>query len=484
MIIRALRKALRPAVWVTAERAFNEIFFLLLFSVQAPILGPSAFGLIAAVMVFITFWESVPGHAITEALLSVRDIEQKHFSTATTISVLLCVVFGVVVFAFAGPLAAAFGNAELAAIMRIMSVLPLIHALSIAPVAAAQREMLFQSITLRTIISVVVGGVVGLILALMGAGVWALVWQAFVQRSVAVVVLWLAVPLRFRLGLSPRHLREVGGFALPVMVSRLMGWGSGQLPRLILGLFLGTADLGLFTLATRLNAIVTQVAIGPKAVVARVDLRRFATDNKALAAAVRRVFLQISFLSYPICFGGAAVTPTLFEAWLDQRWYPAVVPSELMLLSSAPYVTFYVTTAVLYALNMMKAEVAVATALNLGIVVAVVVSASFGLVATTATMAVVTLAAVPLALLVACRSCKLALSDLVAPQAPALVASCLMAGAVSLLRLELAPAYSSLTVLAVCIIAGVVLYALLIAALMPSYAVQTFQFLHRRAVAR
>ena len=80
VILRLLRKALRPSVWVTAERAFNEIFFLLLFSVQAPILGPSAFGLVAAVMVFITFWESVPGHAITEALLSIRAIEPRHFN--------------------------------------------------------------------------------------------------------------------------------------------------------------------------------------------------------------------------------------------------------------------------------------------------------------------------------------------------------------------------------------------------------------------
>jgi PST family polysaccharide transporter len=398
--------------------------------------------------------------------------------------VLLCVVFGVIVFAFAEPLADAFGNAELAAIMRAMAVLPLIHALSIAPVAAAQRDMLFQSITLRTIISLVAGGVFGLVLALMGFGVWALVWQALVQRSVAVVVLWLAVPLPFELGISRRHLREIGGFALPVMLSRVMGWGSGQLPRLILGLYLGPADLGLFTIAARLNAIVNAVAIGPKAVVARVDLRRFATDNRALADAVRRVFLQISMLSYPICFGGAAITPTLFQAWLDQRWYPAVVPSELMLLSSAPYVTFYGTTAVLYALNKQRAEAAVATALSLGVVVAVAVSASSGLVATTAMMAIVTLAAVPLAIVVVQRSCKLGLRDLIAPQAPAFVASCLMGGAVALLRAQLAPAHSSLTVLAVCIMAGVVLYTLLIAALMPSYAMQTFQYLHRRAVAR
>jgi O-antigen/teichoic acid export membrane protein len=228
-LIPKLLSRVRPTMWVTAERAFAELFFLLLFAIQAPILGPSAFGLITAVMVFVAFWEGVPGHAITEALLSIRKIEERHFSTVTTTSATLCLLFGFAVFGFAKPLAAAFGSAELASIMRVMSVLPLIHAFSIAPLAAAQREMRFQSTTLRTIASLLAGGVTGLVLALAGAGVWALVWQAIVQRIVAVIVLWLAVPIPFGFAVSRRHLREVAGFALPVMLSRVMGWAGGAI---------------------------------------------------------------------------------------------------------------------------------------------------------------------------------------------------------------------------------------------------------------
>ena len=279
-------------------------------------------------MVFIAFWEGVPGHAITEALLSIRQIDERHFSTVTTTAAFLSVLFGASVFGFAEPLAAAFGSPELVPIMRVMAVLPLIHAFSIAPLAAAQREMRFQSTTLRTIASLLAGGITGLVLALTGAGVWALVWQAVVQRIVAVVVLWLAVPIPFGLAMSRRHFREVSDFALPVMLSRVMGWASGQLPRLILGLYLGTADLGLFTLASRLNAMVNGVAIGPKATVARVDLRRFANSPGPLASAVRSMFLHISVLGYPACIGGAAIVPTLFHTWLDSRWYGAIVPSS------------------------------------------------------------------------------------------------------------------------------------------------------------
>ena len=76
MISRIIRDLLRPTVWVTAERVFTEVFSLTLFAVQARLLGPTAFGLIAAVMVFISFWDAVPMNAVLEALVSVRRIEE------------------------------------------------------------------------------------------------------------------------------------------------------------------------------------------------------------------------------------------------------------------------------------------------------------------------------------------------------------------------------------------------------------------------
>lgn len=466
-----LLSRVRPTMWVTAERAFAELFFLLLFAIQAPILGPSAFGLVTAVMVFVAFWEGVPGHAITEALLSIRQIEERHFSTVTTTAAILCLLFGAAVFGLAEPLAAAFGSPELASITRVMAVLPFIHAFSIAPLAAAQREMRFQSTTLRTIVSLLVGGFTGLVLALTGAGVWALVWQAIVQRTVAVVVLWLAVPIPLGFVVSRRHFREVASFAMPVMLSRVMGWASGQLPRLILGLYLGTADLGLFSLASRLNAIVNGVAIGPKATVARVDLRRFANAPAQLPNAVRGMFLHLSVLGYPACIGGAAIAPTLFRAWLDPRWYGAIVPSQLMLLSCAPYITFYGSTALLYALNLMKLEAGLATALSLGGVVAIIAGAPFGLVVAAAAIAAFACVVVPLPLLVIRRKCGLGLRDILLPQVPAFIASSGMGIAVSLLRLRLEAAGVP-NGLALCLelAAGAAIYAILLVLLLPEHA--------------
>jgi O-antigen/teichoic acid export membrane protein len=471
MMFRGLIRS-SPTLWITAERVLAQGLNLLILAVQAPILGPRAFGLVAVVMVFVGFWEGVPASAAQDALISIRNIERLHFSTVTAICTLASFVLGAVLFIFSQPIAAALGDVELTSVMRAMAVVPLIQALSIAPTATAQRGMLFRSITLRTVASLLAGGVVGLVLTLTGSGVWALVWQVLVQRCIATAVLWLAVPIPFSFAISRRHFRELFGFAWPVMFARIMSWASGQMPRLIVGFYLGPTDLGLLTFGTRLHDLVNQVAIGPKAMVARIDLRRFAANSEALGKAVRRVVSHISLVSFPACVGGAVVVPTLFHAWLDQRWYAAVIPSEIMLLMGVPYVTILVVAVILLALNRQRWEACVSAVQGVTIIIAVAVAAPHGLVAAVAAIAAGSVATIPFLILVLRQQCGIALRDILLPQVPAFVAACLMGATILILRILFRDAFSSKIMLPVEVVTGALSYAILLMAVAPKPAIR------------
>jgi len=162
---------------------FSQVFALALFAIQAPVLGPKAFGLISIVMVFVGFCEYVTGEAAAESLISIREIDDAHFHTMTAVNVALSVVIGVAVFIGANTIARWFGDPDLAAILRVMAVLPAISAFAAAPTAATKRECNSGRWQCASIGSLFIGGIVGLILTLAGAGVWALVWQAIVTRS-------------------------------------------------------------------------------------------------------------------------------------------------------------------------------------------------------------------------------------------------------------------------------------------------------------
>jgi O-antigen/teichoic acid export membrane protein len=463
---------LSPTTWLTAKTVFSQLFAVLLFGIQAPVLGPRAFGLISIVMVFIGFCETVPCEASAEALISVREIEDRHFDTMTTAIVAISLLFGVAVLLGAPWFAGLFGDAELVPILRCMSVLPLISALSAAPTAATKRDMQFGPLAARSILSLVVGGVVGLVLTLTGFGVWALVWQALVARIVAVVVLWYAVPLKFGLGFSQRHFADLVRFAAPTLLSKVMSWASSQTPRFILGIFWGPAPLGLFAIAGRLADILMEVAVVPRYAVARVELRRYATDPAGLAAALKRVVTMMSVFCFPLCVGGAVVVPTLFHVWLDPKWEGGIVPTQFLLLSCMAMVTHYCASATLLALNQQRSEATASIAQTVTTVGVVMFSAALGIAVAAAAVAARPFAMIPLPIKLLERKCGLPPRLVLGAQAPAFAAAVIMGTAVWLLRLHIEVILSATVVLPILVVVGAVVYIGLIAMLMPTFAAQ------------
>jgi O-antigen/teichoic acid export membrane protein len=306
-------------------------------------------------------------------------------------------------------------------------------------------------------------------LTLMNYGVWALVWQAIVNRSVATIVLWMAVPLRLRFGFSRVSLVDLLKYALPTLLSRTMSWGSGQFPRLVFGFYWGTTELGLFGLAARLCDIVLDVALVPRYSVARVELRKFAADSQGLAEAVRQILINMSVIAFPLCVGGAAVAPTLFHAWLDARWYGGIIPAELMMLMCVPFVTLYCAGAVLMALNFQSAEALMSIVQTIITLAAVFVFAPFGLLPATAAFAARPLASLPLTARLLRTKCGVHARLLFDAQKPALIAAAIMGVGVSVLRISAEPFLSSIVLLPLLIVGGGVLYTAVIWLLLPDF---------------
>ena len=111
-------------------------------------------------------------------------------------------------------------------------------------------------------------------------------------------------------------------------------------------------------------------------------------------------------------------------------------------------------------------------ALNVGTLIAVIIASRFGLIATTSTIAVLSLAALPLPIVIIRRKCGLSLRDMLLPQAPAFVAACSMGFAVSLLRMTLGNSHYNIGTLCLLIGVGVAVYVVLLLLLLPKTAVE------------
>jgi len=456
--------------WVTTQTAFMQAFGFLLFAIQAPLLGPRPFGLMSIIMIFAGFVELVLGECATETLISIPHTEPEHFSAMTTLCALASILFGAGIFAAAVPIARWFGEPQLVAVSRCMAVLPILSVIAAPANAACKRDMRFRPLAIRTIVSLIAGGVVGVALTLLNYGVWALVWQVITQKGLAAIMLWRATPLPFRFGSSMRHLRQFPALALPLFVSRCMSWTSGSVPRFILGTFLGANDLGVMSLALRLSDIAVQVFLVPRYTVARVALRQYTADRIGLTEAIDRLAFRYAVLSFPACLGGAAVMPTLFHTWLDPRWYPGIVPAQMLMLTCIPYVTIYTVGALLMSQSEQRAEAWLETIQTIGAVLAVCIAAPFGLMASAAAVGARPFALLALPLMTAKKRCGIRARQILKPQMPPLAAAIVMGVLVALMQSALRPHLNGLVLLSVLIAAGAAIYAVMVALEFPHVA--------------
>jgi O-antigen/teichoic acid export membrane protein len=461
-----------PTSWVTAQNLFKQLFAIALFAIQAPLLGPRAFGLIALVMVFVGFCEQVLEVASTDALISVKQIDERHYSTMTTVNVAFALLLAALIFGFAGPIALTFREPQLQPILHFMAVLPLFTVLASAPSAACRRELRFQPLVTRMFASTIAGGAVGLTLTFMHYGVWALVWQATVQRLLNVAILWKLVDMPFRMGYSAPHFRELRRYGAPMLLTQSMSWAGEQIPRYILGFFLGAAELGLYSLAARLGEIVVQLTISPRYAVARIEMRQFIDQQAGIEVPVRRILTQISALTFPLCIGAAALMPLIFNTWLNARWADGVVPAQLLMLGIIPFVTHYGLSAALLGTNRQSAIAINATAQTLTLIPVTAVFAPLGLNAAMAAIACRPLVTAIIPVLFARHYCGLEPKSVLLPQVPALLAAAATGAVIWGLNLLLAPYLNQVVLLAWLVLAGAVTYAALIARLLPEVAAQ------------
>jgi PST family polysaccharide transporter len=461
-----------PSLWVTIEKFSQQAVWLVLFAILAPILGPRPYGLFAIVMVFIGYCEFVTVEAAAEALMGMDPLEPLHLRTATTCNLIVSILTGIAVFLLAPLFGKLFGDPELTRLFQVLSVLPAISALTSAPVAVLKRRMDFRPLAIRSTLGLIIGGIAGVALAVSGAGVWALVAQILLQRIAEVVILWMTAGTGAGAGLgwSRPHYEDLRVYAAHVFVSRSMVFLSGQLPRVIIGYFLGPVDLGLFTLATRFPETLAQVVISPRAIVARIDLRRFSFGEQALSNAFNRLLRDIALIGFPMSLGAAATIPLLISVWLDERWQAGIQASQLMFLTIPPQVVFYASSAVLLALNFPREEARISVVQSLTNGIFVLIAVPFGLNAVCLVMVLRLFVLMPYPALVVSRVCGIPTRAMAAATGSLFGFALAMAVAVLAIRPLLVSMMGNPIALGSLVVIGTVIYAALVGIFAPSEA--------------
>jgi O-antigen/teichoic acid export membrane protein len=299
-----------------ASKAIQPVVFIVL----ARLLTPEDFGVMSAALMVIgfsqIFWEAGMGKALIQRQTDTEDAA----NVAFWINVALGTVIAALLFVVSKPVAVTFFHDDrVTAVLQVMTLQVLLGAISSVHTALLQKEMGFKKLFWVRFATVSLPGLASIPLAWNGMGYWALVAGTLVGQVAQVVMLWRISDWRPQWSFHIVVAKEMGHFGAWVGASGLLAWFYIWADSLIVGMYLGSNDLGIYRNGNQFVILIYSMLFGP---IIPVLYTKFSTiiDLSELAKRLMETVSIIALLSIPLAFFLFSTSEVYEKIIFGEKW--------------------------------------------------------------------------------------------------------------------------------------------------------------------
>jgi len=237
------------------------------------------------------------------------------------------------IFYFSAPFIAEFyQNPEITSLIRCLSLIFVFSSLDIVQMTILKKELNFKSLTVRTFLSSLIGGIVGIIAAFSGLGVYSLVIKSIVSALLGTALLWGATKWRPDFKFSLPEIKKLTGFSSYVFFDRALTRFFQQLDVLIVGKVFSPNMLGYYSRAISLRDLVTTYSSSSLTAVFYPVLSSLQNDDEEYSKVYFKVISVIAFISYGLTGVMCILGRDIIFLFFGPKWEPSVVIFQVIIL--------------------------------------------------------------------------------------------------------------------------------------------------------
>lgn len=323
--------------WSALERFLTQGIQLAITLYLARLLGPTAFGLVGMLAVFIAIANVFVDSGFTSALIRKTDRTESDLVTAFYYNIAMA---GLCYFALyiSAPLVADFyQQAELKTLLRVLGLAVLINAFTLIPRVKLNVVMDFKTQAKISVLSVLISGPTAIILAINGYGVWALVAQTLLNASCATLLFNIFAPWLPRGRITKHAFNYLFGYGSKLLLSGLLDVIYNNLYQIIIGKKFSPAVVGQFTQANQLASVPVTTLTG---IIQRVTFPLFSQlqdDPDRMANAYRQTLKLSALVIFPLIVALGLIAKPLLTSLLGEQWQGAAALLSLLCLGYMLY---------------------------------------------------------------------------------------------------------------------------------------------------
>ena len=315
-------------------RLAAQIFTWLNTLILIRLLTPDDYGLMAMAMAFIGIFALMGDFGIGKAIIQAKELPTTRLRQAFTINIVSCLTFFGLFVTVAPAIASFFDEPRVTVLVQAVACQHLVMIFHTVPFALTSRRMLFKEREKVQFYTAVLTSVATIAMAASGLGVWALILGHLFMRLALAIGYNLIAPCWVWPALNFQGFAGMAGFGSIATVNDVLRYFVNIFASISIGRLLTKVDLGIFSVARNLANLPSD-KIGE--LLNHLGLSSFAKLQNEPTVAGQYLYKSTQLAAlvlFPTYFGMCAVAPELIPLVLSDKWAVAIVPFQILCLTS------------------------------------------------------------------------------------------------------------------------------------------------------
>lgn len=284
-------KTFRAVRWTAAGTITKALLQIGQIAVLARVLSPEDYGLMAVVMVILSFASIFSDFGVNSAFIQRRDVSEQQRTSLFWFNVFVSCGLMLLVISISPWLSGLFKDDRLTLLIILSCATFLIGALGLQVRMAAEKALLFRGVMCIEVFASLLGSLAAVLTALAGWGVYSLVFGANVSAFFCTLLLWLFLSQGWRpdLKFSFTDVHSFLGFGGALVANNVVNQINLSIDLVLGGRMLAATQLGFYSIPRDL-VLRIQGVVNP--IVTRISFPLIAEVQSEMDR-VRGIYLQV-----------------------------------------------------------------------------------------------------------------------------------------------------------------------------------------------
>ncbi|MDD2886296.1 MAG: MOP flippase family protein [Aliarcobacter sp.] len=323
--------------WTSLSTVITTVLQLLQLAILARFLEPSAFGLMALVMVVTGFSQAFLDMGISNAIIHKQQISKEQLSTLYWVNVLAGFLLFCIV-AFIAPFISNFYNVpELTNLIIIVGLTFVIQPFGQQFMVLWQKEMRFSEMAKIDVSNKFISLVVSVYFAYKGYGVYSLVYGTLAGVIIQTILFMFKGLKEYKPSFifKIKEIKEFLSFGLFQMGEKTINYFNSQIDNILIGKLLGMEALGIYSISKQLimrpaqiiNPIITKVTFP--------TMSKVQDDTERLKNIYLKTMNYLSSVNFPIYAFLFVMAPDLVPLIFGNKWNETIIIVQILSIFGA-----------------------------------------------------------------------------------------------------------------------------------------------------